>query len=393
MRIALVGVGGYGALYAWALLSPPPELDVVFAAAIDPMAERSRAWAAMQQAGVPAFSDFNDFLKQQSADLVVIAAPIHLHAPLTRLALQHNLPVLCEKPLSATLEEGLAMRAAERESGLTVGIGYQWSFTAAIQALKADIQAGVLGKPRRLKTLVLWPRALSYYQRNNWAGRLRMPDGAWVLDSPVNNATAHYLHNMLYLLGERRETSAGLRELQAELYRANQIENFDAAALRVWTESGVEVLFYTAHPVRELVDPWMVFEFENATVTYRGGEQPEFTAQFKDGTSKNYGSPGDNNADKLWQMVAALRGGPPPACGILAALSHTRVVDALRSVPVSEFPADRLCHEDRGDDPLVWVDGLGETFRQAFLEGALPAELGAGWAARNELIAVPALAE
>ena len=29
-----------------------------------------------------------------------------------------------------------------------------------------------------------------------------------MFDSPLNNATAHYLHNMLYVLGAMRETSA-----------------------------------------------------------------------------------------------------------------------------------------------------------------------------------------
>ena len=38
-----------------------------------------------------------------------------------------------------------------------VAIGYQWSFSDAIQKLKADVIAGIFGKPRRLKTLVLWP--------------------------------------------------------------------------------------------------------------------------------------------------------------------------------------------------------------------------------------------
>jgi predicted dehydrogenase len=300
--------------------------------------------------------------------------------------------VLCEKPLAATLEEGLSMLAAERQSRIPVAIGYQWSYCAAIQALKKDIQSGLLGAPRRLKTLVLWPRGHSYYQRNDWAGRLRMPDGAWVLDSPVNNATAHYLHNMFYLLGEQRQTSAQPRQLQAELYRANQIENFDAAALRVWSDVGVEILFYTAHPVRELLDPWMEFEFELATVTYRGGVQPEFIAHYKDGTEVNYGSPGENNVDKLWQMAAALRGGPLPACGIPAALSHTRVVEALRSVPVRSFSTDLVHLEEIESDRLVWVEGLGEAFQEAFSRGVLPAELGtAAWAERSELLTLPVL--
>ena len=49
--------------------------------------------------------------------------------------------------------------------------------------------------------MVSFPRPLSYFKRNDWAGHLRTPAGEDVLDSPLNNATAHYLHNMLYVLG------------------------------------------------------------------------------------------------------------------------------------------------------------------------------------------------
>ena len=65
------------------------------------------------------------------------------------------------------------------------------------------------GRPRRFSTLCCWPRDLAYYRRNTWAGRLRDPDtGGWVLDSPANNAMAHFLHNLLYLAGERPDRSA-----------------------------------------------------------------------------------------------------------------------------------------------------------------------------------------
>jgi hypothetical protein len=56
--------------------------------------------------------------------------------------------------------------------------------------------------------------------------------GLGIFDSPANNATAHFLHNMFYLLGATRETSAAPAVVQAELYRANAIENFDTAAIR-----------------------------------------------------------------------------------------------------------------------------------------------------------------
>ena len=95
----------------------------------------------------------------------------------------------------------------------------------------------------------------SYYNRNDWAGRIKSDSGEWVLDSPANNAMAHYLHNALYVLGETPTTSARPISVQAELYRANPIENYDAAVLRVMTDKNVEVLFYGAHTVPDEAHP------------------------------------------------------------------------------------------------------------------------------------------
>ena len=373
-----MGVGGYGNNYARPLLEPPENKQVVFAVGIDPYVGSSPLWEAVQQARIPIFDDLGNALNQVDVDMVVISSPIHLHAPQTLLALAHGVPVLCEKPLAATLEEGLTMLNAQRQAGLPVGIGYQWSFSHAVQALKQDIQAGVLGRPIRLKTMVLWPRRLSYYQRSSWAGRIRMPDGEWVLDSPVNNATAHYLHNMLYILGSDRTLSAFPSQVQAELYCANAIENFDSAALRIWTESGVEVLFYSAHPVKDEVGPVMVFEFENATVTYEAGGLSEFVAEFKDGTTRNYGNPNFPHTDKLWYFLDNIQAGIQPDCGILAALSHTLCIHAIhRSVsqPV-RFPHGMIRVEDAGSDPLTWVAGLSDAFSDAYGHWILPSEEG-----------------
>ena len=77
--------------------------------------------------------------------------------------------MLCEKPISATIQEARAMMAKEAETGRFVAVGYQWSFSDAI-CLKADVQAGVLGRPKRLKTLIFWPRNEEYYKRS-WAGK------------------------------------------------------------------------------------------------------------------------------------------------------------------------------------------------------------------------------
>ena len=371
VRVLLVGIGGYGTTYVDEMLKNGAANGAVLAGAVDPKPELSERIAALREAGVPLFSSLDDFYRADRADLVVISAPIHLHAPQTINALAHGSNVLCEKPLCARLEEADRMAEAERKAGKFVAIGYQWSFSSPDQAIKRDILSGRLGRPLRLKSITLWPRRLSYYARNNWAGRIRTDRGDWVMDSPVNNATAHYLHNMLYLLGPTREQSVAPEAIEAWTGRANKTENYDVAAMRLTMPAGVEVLMLTAHAVADSVGPLCCFEFENGTVTFENDQK--FHLRRRGGGEENYGCPHPEEAQKLWQSIAAVRTGERPACGIEAARCHTAVVNRLQELPIHDFPADKIAVQEVDGDRQVWVRGLGESFERAYADWRMPA--------------------
>ena len=381
VTVAMVALGGYGNTYLARLFGNGEHGGFRLVAGIDPDPKGCRYLDAFKELEIPIYPDLDHFYAESAAsagaDLVVIAAPISLHLPFTRTALAHGSNVLCEKPVTATIQDALQMAAAEAAAGGFVGIGYQWSFSDTIQALKADIVAGVLGKPLRFRTKVLWPRPHSYYHRNNWAAKLKTANGSWVLDSPVNNATAHYLHNCFYVLGETRETSARPVDVQAELYRANDIENYDTAAVRCHTEDGVEILFYAAHPVNENIGPVLSYEFENAVVEYEARDTP-MVARFKDGRVKDYGSPFANEGKKLWDAIEASRTGAPLACSISAAMSHTLAVNgAQESVEsILDFPDDLVRRYDQNGDELLYVEGLVQTLGRCYDQGVMPSELG-----------------
>jgi predicted dehydrogenase len=375
-------VGGYGTIYLQELLQNAAERGVKLVAGIDPYPERAAMSDELKQAHIPLFADLETFFRNESADLVILASPIHLHAPQTCLALAHGAHVLCEKPLAGSLADARLMMEAEQKSGKRVAIGYQWSFSDAVLALKRDILAGRLGRPRQLNTVLLWSRSQAYYQRNDWAGRVRSTDGAWVLDSPVNNATAHYLHNMLFLLGGALDESACPVRLQAELYRANAIENYDTAALRLVMDGGAELLFLTTHAVLEVRGPLIQYEFDEAVVEY-APEIPQFRVRFRNGTAKSYGSPGVTEYNKLWQMVQVARAGGPVVCGLRTALPHLLCVTAAQEAPVVDFPRGTLRMEEEGEGRTVWVDGLAEVFMECYQSNRLPSESRAApWAVK-----------
>ena len=288
--IALVGIGGYGATYLSALLDGPRRREASLVATVDPNLAGCTRRPELQALGVPHYDDLGTLYRHHAVDLTILASPIQLHAEQTILALRHGSHVLCEKPAAATVQDVDRMIDAEACSGRAVAVGFQWSFTEPIRQLKADIQRGDFGKPVRFKSLCLWPRDEAYYSRNDWAGRLRDDQGRWVLDSPVNNAMAHDLHNMLFLLGDAPTTSALPVEVIAEAYRANPIENVDTVAARVKTRAGTEVLFLSSHAVPDDYGPVFTLEFTDAVVVYDADHASVFV-DFKDGTTRTYAPP------------------------------------------------------------------------------------------------------
>ncbi len=384
VTIALVGIAGYGSFYVDSILDESEGKDVRCVAAIDHRPERCERLAELREQGAAVFPDLDEFYRKSFADLVIISAPIHLHRQFTCRALEGGSSVLCEKPLAGSVQDALQMAEAEEEAKGFVAIGYQWSFSDAVQELKKDIMAGKFGRPLRLKTLVLAPRRKGYYERNDWAGALRAPDGTWVLDSPINNAMAHYLHNMFYILGNTRETSAVPVDVQAELYRANGIENFDTAAIRCRVKGGAEILLYASHAVGSMLGPVLRFEFEKGVVSLTAPDPTALRGQFHDGHMREYGQ-----TRKIWDSVRAVRTGEQVACGIKAAMSQTLCVNGAQdSMPgIVTFPRKLIKGDDPGGDSLVRVEGLETALMQCCERAIMPSENGGQpWARAGKVV-------
>ncbi len=387
--IALVAIGGYGLVYLSGLLDNPRRGNFRINGVIDPMPESCRRFDEVKALRVPIYDTLEEFYQHHRTDLVLISSPIHLHAPHTCLSLQNGSTVLCEKPLGGAIQEAGMMIEARDRYGKQVGIGYQWSFNSAILNLKKDIQAGYFGAPKRFKTITLWPRDETYYHRNNWAGKQRDADGNWILDSPINNAMAHYLHNMFYVLGTTRETSAKPEWVAAELYRANEIENCDTAALRCMTDNGVELLFYVSHAIEENYGPVFSYEFEQATVRYNL-QDPIIRAHFRDGSVKEYGNPDQVYLQKMWDAIDAVHSGAVLACGPEAAKSQTACINGAQlSMPeIVEFPKELVKISGETGKRLTAVAGLADALKTCYEKSVLPSEEKIAWSQAGKKVSL-----
>ena len=378
--VLLCGIGGYGAFYLNELLDGGDD-SFVLAGVADPFAASTPRFAELEKRGIPVFRSPDEFYTDtRRADLSIIASPIHTHYPYTLCCFKHGSNVLCEKPVTGDLARLDDLIAREEESGLFAAVGFQLSFSRNVQLLKEDIMKGLFGKPLELKAIGLPRRGTKYYQRNSWAGK-RVLEGEIILDSPANNACAHELHNMLFLLGDTMNTSAKVDSLEAELWQARPgIENFDAAALRVSVARGARLLFYTAHCVDENMYPLGEYKFEKAVIHLMREETVYFTAKFNDGSEKTYNEKEKvRDNQKIYDCLESIRTGTKPVCTLRTVRSHLECVTRAQEFPIKKVPSEKLNqgHNDDGD-PFFYVPGLKEAFLRSYEESVLPSETGFG---------------
>jgi UDP-N-acetylglucosamine 3-dehydrogenase len=139
LRIGLAGLGSMGRNHL-RVISNHPETTLVAVADPDPAA----LGAAAGLTGAAAFTDPLEMVRQTNLDGFVIAAPTTAHMPLALAAIERGLGVLVEKPLAATVEDGLAIVNAARKRNVRVQIGHVERYNPAVLEMGRLMRAGWL---------------------------------------------------------------------------------------------------------------------------------------------------------------------------------------------------------------------------------------------------------
>lgn len=346
--------------------------------------------AAFAERGVRVYDTYEEMLESESERVRLVTVPtgIALHAPMSVAALSHGYDVYCEKPMAGTVEAARAMLAAEASSGRTLCMGYQHLSRPTIQSIKSRRVAGAYGRLRRARCWVVWPRPRAYYRRNDWAGRLRVGD-TLIYDSPLQNATAHYLQNMLYIAGPETDSAAWPKTVYAEHYRANDIESADTQFIRLTTAEDVTIEMWVTHAGPRNVHPSMEIEFDDAriqwfmhgdTVVYRGDEEIE-----------RMGDPATPEMIIIMEnILRSLEEDKKPHSLGTNSIQHVAAVNAAFEaadiVPIAEhhlrgYIGDAAVELSApGDELVVVIDDIESIMASLYKDGKSFAEAGIPWA-------------
>ena len=374
IRAVLIGVTGYGAFYLSQLLRLVDENRVQLLGAVirNPDLAKSQI-ELVQSSGARVFSTTDEMFAALNAgiDLCCIPTELSSHASLTIQALEHGCNVLVEKPAAVTVQDIDAMRSAARKAGRKVMVGFQNIYNDDIQYIKRELLNGSVGQVQTIKMLGLWRRDAAYFNRNAWAGKLRVGRD-WVLDSPANNAFAHFINILCFLAGPKFEESSELSSMQAELYRAMSIESFDTAFVKAVTASGILLHFSVTHACAEMVDPQIQIT----------GSTGEISWSLKGKESVN-----ESRVVMFDKVIDHLNGSDDLVCDLDIAYSLTQVINAMHvAASITQIAEQNysVIPSDSGDQ--IAINNIEGIVEECYQEIRLPGELNIPWARSTEMM-------
>lgn len=157
LRVGLVG-GGAGA-FIGPVHRMAAELDgriELVAGAFSSSAERSRAAADFYKIDpVRAYASWEQMLEKEKQrpdgiDFVVIATPNHLHLPIAKAALEAGIPVVSDKPATATYSEVLELEKTVAQAGLPYALTHTYAGYSLVREARVICASGALGSIRKI---------------------------------------------------------------------------------------------------------------------------------------------------------------------------------------------------------------------------------------------------
>jgi predicted dehydrogenase len=98
-----------------------------------------------------AFSSYEEMLARADLDIIDIATPTYLHAPMALRAAQAGKHIHCEKPFCRNAGEGMAVCQAVRRADVKLLIGETYVFISSHMKARELIDAGEIGRPLQIR--------------------------------------------------------------------------------------------------------------------------------------------------------------------------------------------------------------------------------------------------
>ena len=163
---------------------------------------REKRDAFEQEFGVKGVPDLKTMLSDPEIRGVIITVPNEQHLPVATEIAKAGKHVYTEKPIAATLEDGIDIAALQKKYGVTVTVGHSARLMGSIRRIRKAIDAGELGRVAFMEANFSNERALELTP-NTWRWyKAKAPGG------PLSQLAIHQFDILHFLGGEIAEASS-----------------------------------------------------------------------------------------------------------------------------------------------------------------------------------------
>ena len=186
-RVGLIGAGGIGRVHAEALAQLGVELRIF---------SRSNAQELAADVGATAAGSLGELLTD--CDVVDITTPTTTHLQYAREAIAAGVHVICEKPLTLSVDDSVRMIAAAEHAGVRLLPAHVVRYFPDYEGIHAHVVSGEIGTPVSLR-----------FSRSSAAP----PPGSWFFDDArsggiITDQMIHDIDQALWLAGPVDRVSA-----------------------------------------------------------------------------------------------------------------------------------------------------------------------------------------
>ncbi|MEA2012933.1 MAG: Gfo/Idh/MocA family oxidoreductase [Verrucomicrobiota bacterium] len=388
VTIGIIGTAGFAEHHLNSLDAFAPEEKLVLSAACEVNPAFSDNLAKLAKKGVNAYTDCETMFKEEQGklDFIIIPTSIQSHKPLAISAMQNGFNVLLEKPPTTTIQDIDKIIETSKSTGQFCAVAFQSVYNKDFRKIKELIASNTLGKLQSITGKLCWQRDFDYYSRNKWAGKTKV-DNNWVMDGSISNPGAHYLNNML-ILGTCGDKEVSLEEINAELYRANDIECEDTVCLKSVLTNGITVNYNTTLGAEVNQSPLLVLHFENGKIEW----EVQKKVIVKPTNDEEYSFAFDAS-EKFIQhamyknLLDHFRNGDEIKCDISATRLFMLAINGTyeSAQRVDKIPSEYLIvYKNERDKTAIKIHNINSIIDEAMQKGVLFSDLNVPWSKKKE---------
>lgn len=176
--------------------------------------DKSKANTAAKEHDIAStYSNVVEMLAKEDPDFIDIITRPDSHLSLTKLAVDANVAVICQKPLAPTFEESKELVSIAEEGSVPLMVHENFRFQPWYREIKRILESGNLGD--RLHSISIRTRTGDGWQPDAYLGRqpyFREMERFLVFEMGV-----HFIDTMRFLGGEIEGVYARLRKLNADI--------------------------------------------------------------------------------------------------------------------------------------------------------------------------------